>query len=212
MQRCTYSFSISTWFLGWQRFRRSDHTDLWSQIATVAKRKRMADETLRTLYIDELKDLLDAENQLIKAIPKMAEASTSPELRAGFEHHLVQTKNHAARLETILTALGEKPKGNKCKGMQGIVEEGDEILGEDFEGALMDSGIISAAQRVEHYEIAAYGCVRDYAKLLGETNAVQSLEQTLEEEKATDQKLTELAQVINRAAASLGTTARGAKA
>ena len=171
----------------------------------------MADETLRTLYIDELKDLLDAENQLIKAIPKMAEASTSPELRAGFEHHLVQTKNHATRLETILTALGEKPKGKKCKGMQGIVEEGDEILGEDFEGALMDSGIISAAQRVEHYEMAGYRCVRDYAKLLGETNAVQSLEQTLEEEKATDQKLTELAQTINRAAASLATTARGAK-
>jgi len=92
------------------------------------------------------------------------------------------------------------------------VDEGDEILGEDFEGALMDSGIISAAQRVEHYEIAAYGCVRDYAKLLGETNAVQSLEQTLAEEKATDQKLTELAQTINRAAANMGTTARGAKA
>jgi ferritin-like metal-binding protein YciE len=172
----------------------------------------MADETLRTLYIAELKDLLDAETQLIKAIPKMAEASTSPELRAGFEHHLVQTQNHAVRLETILTGLGEKPKGKKCNGMHGIVEEGDEILGEDYEGALMDSGIISAAQRVEHYEIAAYGCVRDYAKLLGETNAVQSLEQTLEEEKATNQKLTELAQTINRAAASFGTTAHVAKA
>jgi ferritin-like metal-binding protein YciE len=172
----------------------------------------MAEETLKTLYIDELKDLLDAENQLIKAIPKLAEASTSPELRAGFEQHLGQTRNHATRLETILTALGEKPKGKKCKGMQGIVDEGDEILGKDFTGALMDSGIISAAQRVEHYEIAAYGCVRDYAKLLGETNAVQSLEQTLAEEKATDQKLTELAQTINRAAASMGTTARGAKA
>ena len=158
----------------------------------------MAEKTLKTLYIDELKDLLDSENQLIKAIPKMAEASTSPELRAGFEEHLGQTKNHATRLETILTALGEKPKGKKCKGMQGIVAEGDEILGEGFEGALMDSGIISAAQRVEHYEIAAYGCVRDYAKLLGETNAVQSLEQTLAEEKATDKKLTELAQTINR--------------
>jgi len=161
----------------------------------------MAEKTLKTLYIDELKDLLDSENQLIKAIPKMAEASTSPELRAGFEEHLGQTKNHATRLETILTALGEKPKGKKCKGMQGIVAEGDEILGEGFEGALMDSGIISAAQRVEHYEIAAYGCVRDYAKLLGETNAVQSLEQTLAEEKATDKKLTELAQTINREAA-----------
>jgi ferritin-like metal-binding protein YciE len=172
----------------------------------------MAEETLRTLYINELKALLDAETQLIKAIPKLAEASTSPQLRAGFEHHLEQTKHHAARLETILTGLGEKPKGKTCKGMKGIVEEGNEILGEDFEGALRDSGIISAAQRVEHYEIAAYGCVRDYAKLLGETNAVQSLEQTLAEEKATDQKLTELAQTINRAAASLGTTSRVAGA
>ena len=161
----------------------------------------MAEGTLKTLYVDELRDLLDAENQLIKAIPKMAEASSSTQLRSGFEHHLEQTKNHAKRLEQILGLLGEPPKGKKCKGMQGIVAEGDEILAEDFEGALMDSGIISAAQRVEHYEIAAYGCVREYACLLGETEVVRLLEQTLEEEKETDKKLTELAQTINQQAA-----------
>lgn len=168
----------------------------------------MAQETLKILYVDELRDLLDAENQLIKAIPKMAEASSSAELRSSFEHHLEQTKNHAKRLEQILRVLGEEPKGKKCKGMQGIVAEGGEMLDEDFEGALMDSGIISAAQRVEHYEIAAYGCVREYAQLLGETEAVSLLEQTLDEEKETDKKLTELARTINREAAGKARSAR----
>jgi ferritin-like metal-binding protein YciE len=166
----------------------------------------MADDTLKTLYVDELRDLLDAEEQLIKAIPKMAEASASDALRSGFEQHLEQTKNHAARIEQILEALGEAPKGKKCKGMQGIVAEGKEMLDEDFEGALMDSAIISAAQRVEHYEIAAYGCVREYAKLLGENEAVSLLEQTLEEEKEADQKLTELARTINQEAAGVSPT------
>src|SRR5579872_2214075 len=149
----------------------------------------MADETLKTLYVDELRDILDAENQLIKALPKMAEASTSSDLRSGFEAHLEQTKNHAQRIEQILEALGEEPKGKKCKGMNGIIAEGKEILDEDYEGALRDAGIISAAQRVEHYEIGAYGCVREYAQLLGENEAVSLLGQTLEEEKETDQKL-----------------------
>jgi ferritin-like metal-binding protein YciE len=164
-------------------------------------------ENLKELYIDELRDLLDAENQLVKAIPKMAEASTSPDLRSGFEHHLEQTKNHVSRLEQILEGLGESPKGKKCKGMQGIVAEGKEIMDEDFEGAVMDAGIISAAQRVEHYEIGAYGCVREYAQLLNDTQAVSLLEQTLEEEKATDKKLTELSQTINRQAAGMGVEA-----
>jgi len=172
----------------------------------------MADDTLKTLYVDELRDLLDAEEQLIKAIPKMAEASASDALRSGFEQHLEQTKNHAARIEQILEALGEAPKGKKCKGMQGIVAEGKEMLDEDFEGALMDSAIISAAQRVEHYEIAAYGCVREYAKLLGESEAVSLLEQTLEEEKETDQKLTELARTINPEAAGTSSRTRSAGA
>jgi ferritin-like metal-binding protein YciE len=161
----------------------------------------MSDETLKTLYVDELRDLLDAENQLIKALPKMAESSTSDQLRSGFEHHLEQTRAHATRIEQILEALGEAPKGKKCKGMQGIVAEGKEILGEDYEGELMDSAIISAAQRVEHYEIAAYGSVREYAQLLGENEAVSLLSKTLEEEKETDQKLTELARTINQQAA-----------
>jgi ferritin-like metal-binding protein YciE len=172
----------------------------------------MADDTLKTLYVDELRDLLDAEEQLIKAIPKMAEASASDALRSGFEQHLEQTKNHAARIEQILEALGEAPKGKRCKGMQGIVAEGKEMLDEDFEGALMDSAIISAAQRVEHYEIAAYGCVREYAKLLGESEAVSLLEQTLEEEKETDQKLTELARTINPEAAGTSSRTRSAGA
>jgi ferritin-like metal-binding protein YciE len=163
----------------------------------------MADETLKTLYVDELRDLLDAENQLIKAIPKMAEASTSEALRAGFEHHLEQTRTHATRIEQILEALGEAPKGKKCKGMQGIVAEGKEILDEDYDGDLMDSAIISAAQRVEHYEIAAYGCVREYAQILGENEAVSLLSKTLEEEKETDQKLTELAHTANQSAAGV---------
>lgn len=162
-------------------------------------------ENLKTLYINELRDLLDAEDQLIKAIPKMAEASTSGQLRSGFELHLEQTKGHAQRLTQILEALGEPAKGKKCKGMQGIVSEGKEILDEDYEGAVRDAGIISAAQRVEHYEIGAYGCVREYAQLLGQSEAVSLLEATLEEEKETDKKLTELSQSINQQAASEGT-------
>jgi ferritin-like metal-binding protein YciE len=172
----------------------------------------MADETLKTLYVDELRDLLDAETQLVKALPKMAESSTSSELRSGFEHHLEQTKTHAARIEQILEALGEAPKGKKCKGMQGIVAEGKEILDEDYEGELMDSAIISAAQRVEHYEIAAYGCVREYAQLLGESEAVSLLSKTLEEEKETDHKLPELAKTINQQAAGTAGIARSAGA
>lgn len=155
---------------------------------------------LKTLYVDELRDLLDAEKQLVKALPKMAKATTSEQLRSGIEHHLEQTKNHAKRIEQILEALGEEPKGKKCKGMNGIIAEGKEILDEDYEGALRDAGIISAAQRVEHYEIGAYGCVREYAQLLGENEAVSLLGQTLEEEKETDQKLTELARGINEQA------------
>lgn len=158
----------------------------------------MPDETLKTLYVDELRDLLDAEKQLIKALPKMAEATSASNLKSGIEHHLEQTKTHAERLEQILEALGESPKGKKCKGMNGIVAEGKEILGEDYEGAVLDSAIISAAQRVEHYEIAAYGCVREYAQVLGENEAVSILGKTLEEEKETDQKLTEMAHAINQ--------------
>jgi ferritin-like metal-binding protein YciE len=154
-------------------------------------------QALKELYVDELKDIYNAENQLVKALPKMAKAATSDDLRSGFEEHLEQTRSHVQRLEQIFKALGEKPTGKKCKGMEGLVAEGQEMMDEDFEDDLMDAALISAAQRVEHYEIAAYGTVRTYAELLGEEQAVTLLELTLEEEKETDQKLSDLASDIN---------------
>jgi ferritin-like metal-binding protein YciE len=157
---------------------------------------------LRHLYVDELKDLYSAENQLVKALPKMAKASGSQDLRAGFEAHLEQTKEHVARLEKIFKSLGESPKGKKCKGMEGLIKEGGELIEEDPAPEELDAGLISAAQRVEHYEIAGYGCVSAYAKLLGEDEATSLLRQTLEEEKETDKKLTQLAGHINIEAAN----------
>jgi ferritin-like metal-binding protein YciE len=162
----------------------------------------MKTATLRDLYVDELKDLYDAENRLVKALPKMAKTATSADLRSGIEEHLEQTKEHVNRLKQILTDMGEKAGGKKCPGMIGILDEGAEMMDEDFEGSLMDAALISAAQRVEHYEIAAYGCVRSWAKLLGEGEARQLLEKTLEEEKETDQKLTKLSEQINSQAES----------
>jgi ferritin-like metal-binding protein YciE len=167
----------------------------------------MEQNQLKELYVDELRDIYNAENQLIKALPKMAKAATSEDLRAGFEEHLEQTKGHAQRLEQIFTALGEKPSGKKCKGMEGLIEEGKEMMEEDLEDEARDAGLISAAQRVEHYEIAAYGCVRTYAKILGEDEAASLLQQTLEEEKETNEKLTELAEKINVEAAGSGNEA-----
>lgn len=162
----------------------------------------MKKSTLKELYVDELRDIYSAEQQLTKALPKMAKASTSEQLRAGFEQHLEQTKGHIERLQQIFDLLGEKPTGKKCKGMEGLVSEGAEMIEDDkLEGEVKDAGLISAAQRVEHYEIAAYGCVRTYAELLGEKKAVELLEATLQEEKVTDQKLTELAEDINLEAA-----------
>jgi ferritin-like metal-binding protein YciE len=157
----------------------------------------MEHQALKELYIDELRDIYNAENQLLKALPKMAKAANSDELRTGFEEHLEQTRGHVQRLEQIFKALGEKAPGKKCKAMEGLVSEGAEVMGEDYEEDVMDAALISAAQRVEHYEIAAYGTVRTYAELLGEDNATQLLEQTLEEEKETDQKLTDMAGEIN---------------
>jgi len=157
----------------------------------------MPTDGLRELYIDELKDLHNAENQLVKALPKMAKAASSEELRQGFEEHLEQTKEHVQRLEEIFKALDESPKGKKCVGMEGLVKEGSEIMQEDFDDSVLDAALIGAAQRVEHYEIAAYGTVAAFAKLLGETQHASLLEETLEEEKETDEKLTELAEEIN---------------
>jgi ferritin-like metal-binding protein YciE len=160
----------------------------------------MPNEGLKELYIDELKDLYSAENQLVKALPKMAKAASSEELRQGFEEHLEQTKEHVARLEKIFDALDESPKGKKCMGMEGLVKEGSEVMGEDFEDAVMDAALIGAAQRVEHYEIAAYGTASEFANLLGESEHVSLLQETLQEEKETDEKLTELAKQINQQA------------
>ncbi len=162
----------------------------------------MQQNQLKELYVDELKDIYNAENQLVKALPKMAKAARSEELRAGLREHLEQTKGHVQRLEQIFGALGEKPTGKKCKGMEGLVAEGKEMMEEDLEGEALDAGLISAAQRVEHYEIAAYGCVRTYANILGEKEAASLLQETLAEEKQTDQKLTELAEQINVEAAT----------
>src|ERR1700722_6113402 len=164
--------------------------------------EEMAQNTLKQLYVDELRDIYDAEKQLVKALPEMAEAATSEELRSGFEKHLGQTKEHARRLEQIFSELGEKPTGKKCKAMQGLVAEGSEMIEADFEGEVKDAGLISAAQRVEHYEIAAYGTVRNFASVLGQQNAASLLEKTLNEEKETDEKLTELLDGINAEAAS----------
>ncbi len=157
----------------------------------------MTKDSLRELYIDELKDLYSAEKQLTKALPKMAKASSSDELRTGFEEHLEQTKGHVQRLEEIFTMLEAKPTGKKCMGMEGLIKEGAEIMGEDFSEDVMDAALISAAQRVEHYEIAAYGTVSAYADLLGESEQASLLRETLEEEKETDQKLTQLSEEIN---------------
>jgi ferritin-like metal-binding protein YciE len=161
----------------------------------------MTQKTLKELYVDELRDLYDSEQQLIKALPKMVKAANSDELSTGFEEHLQQTKEHARRLEQIFQAIGEPVKGKKCKGMQGIVAEGAEAISEGFEGPLMDAALIGAAQRVEHYEIAGYGTVHAFATELGEDEAASLLEQTLREEKETDQKLTELSTEINQQAA-----------
>ena len=157
----------------------------------------MPNENLKKLYIDELKDLFSAESQLLKALPKMAKAASSDELRTGFEKHLEQTKGHVQRLEEIFESLGENPKGKKCVGMQGLVEEGSEVVEEGFEDAVLDAGLIGAARRVEHYEMAAYSAVCEFAKVLGETKHAALLQKTLVEETQTDEKLAELAKEIN---------------
>lgn len=154
-------------------------------------------ESLRELYVDQLKDLYNAEQQLIKALPKMAKASTSEDLRAAFEDHLGQTRQHAQRIETIFEQMGEKATGKTCKAMEGLVKEGSEVMEEDMEDGIKDAAIIAAAQRVEHYEIAGYGCVKAYATRLGDEKAASLLEQTLQEEKQADELLNGIAEQLN---------------
>jgi ferritin-like metal-binding protein YciE len=156
--------------------------------------------SLNDLYLEELQDLYDAENRLIKALPKLAEAAESDELRNGFELHLKQTNEHARRLEQIFQRMGEEPKRKKCAAMVGLIQEGEDLMDEHYEEGVKDAALISGAQRVEHYEIAAYGCVSTWAGLLGDKESKAILEQTLSEEKETDRKLTELSETINKEA------------
>lgn len=158
---------------------------------------RRSQSTLSDLWIQELRDLYNAEYQIIKALPKMAKNATTDELRQAFEEHLEQTRGQVQRLEQVFELIGQPPKGKRCAGMQGIIEEGNEGAAEIQEGPLLDAALIATAQRVEHYEIAAYGTVRAYAEQLGEHDCAQLLEQTLEEEKMTDERLTEIATRVN---------------
>jgi len=154
-------------------------------------------ESLQDLYLEQLKDLHSAERQIIEALPKMIEQTTHAELRKGFEKHLDQTKEHLRRLEQIGQRSGQKLSGHKCKGMEGLLEEGAELMEKRADSDVLDAALIAAAQRVEHYEIAGYGTVRTYADLLGRKDWAQLLQQTLDEEKQADQKLTQLASHIN---------------
>ncbi|HWG18634.1 MAG TPA: ferritin-like domain-containing protein [Acidobacteriaceae bacterium] len=157
----------------------------------------MGVENMEELMLDELKDLYSAEKQIVKALPKMAKACESEELKQAFQSHLEETKGHVERLDQIFEVLGKGSRGKTCHGMQGLLEEGSEMLEEIEKGGVRDAALISAAQRVEHYEIAAYGSVREYAKLLGKKQIVSLLEETLEEEKAADEKLTSISQQVN---------------
>ena len=154
--------------------------------------------TLQKLYTDGLRDLYNAESQLLKALPKMAKAASSEDLKEAFEKHLEQTKGHVKRLEQVFEELDEKPKGKTCRAMKGLIEEGSELLEEDGETSVRDAGIIVAAQKVEHYEIAGYGSVRTFAHLLGQNKAAELLQATLDEESETNDVLNRLAEsVIN---------------
>ena len=163
---------------------------------TKKQSKNMKLNTLQDLFIDELRDLYSAENQLLKALPKMARGASSAELRQAFEEHLEQTKGHVERLEQIFDGLDESPKGKTCHAMKGLVEEGSEILDQDGEESVLDAGIIAAAQKVEHYEIASYGTVRTFAELLDQTQASKLLQETLDEEGEANKKLNALAEDI----------------
>jgi ferritin-like metal-binding protein YciE len=153
-------------------------------------------DTLQKLYTEELRDLYNAENQLLKALPKMAKGASSEELKDAIEKHLEQTKGHVQRLEQVFDQLGEKAKGKTCRAMKGLVEEGSEILEQDGDDSVIDAGIIVAAQKVEHYEIASYGSVRTFANLLGQNKAAELLQATLNEESEANELLNRLAETV----------------
>ena len=153
--------------------------------------------SLEELFIEQLQDLYSAETQLIKALPKMAEAAHSPQLKAGFRHHLEQTKVHAQRLESILARYDAKAEGKTCQAMKGLIKEGSETITEYTTDEVRDAALIADAQRVEHYEIAGYGTIRAFARLLEDSEAEETLTQTFEEESETDEKLTEISDSLN---------------
>jgi ferritin-like metal-binding protein YciE len=157
----------------------------------------MKNENLRELLVEELKDLYSAENQLTKALPKVAKNASDPQLKKAIESHLKETEGHVQRLEQIFEQLEESPKGKTCEGMKGLIGEADERIKEGGEPAVLDAGLIADAQRVEHYEIAAYGSAKNFANLLGEKQIVSLLDATLKEEKAADEKLTSIAESVN---------------
>jgi len=165
--------------------------------------KGMQESQLKKLFEDELKDIYWAEKALTKAIPKMIKNATSDELKEALEHHLSETENQVNRVEQVFQVLGKKAESKKCEAMNGLITEGEEIIEECEDGAMRDAGIISAGQKIEHYEIASYGTLRQFAETLGLNDAVELLEQTLDEEKAADEKLTEVAlSAVNMHAAS----------
>ncbi len=169
-------------------------------------------KSLNDLLVDQLKDLYSAEKHLVKALPKMAKAASNPELSAGFEEHLEQTREHVRRIEEICVQLEVSPRGKKCMAMEGLVEEGKELLEEDAEPEVLDAGLIAAAQKVEHYEIASYGSARTWAQQLGLDQVVRLLQETLDEEKETDEKLTQLAMsTVNAQAEMVGADGKASR-
>jgi len=151
---------------------------------------------LHELFLGELADIYNAEQQLTKALPKMAKAAKNDELREAFQEHLEQTENHISRLDQVFESLGESMKRKKCKGMEGLIEEGEEVISEQKDSNALDAGLIISAQKVEHYEIAAYGSLCSWAEQMSHNDALELLKETLEEEKTTDEKLTELAESL----------------
>ena len=168
----------------------------------------MSLDSVEKLFLEELKDVYNAEKQILRALPRMAKAADSPELEKAFTQHLKETEGQVQRLERIFKELGQAARGKKCKGMEGLLEEGKEVLEEEGDPAVIDAALIASAQRVEHYEIAAYGCLRAYASLLGYSDAERLLSQTLKEEEAADKKLSQLGESgINQSAAMAGSGA-----
>jgi ferritin-like metal-binding protein YciE len=164
----------------------------------------MALNSLQDLFLHELKDVLHAEKQILKALPKMAKATTNEELKAAFEEHLEQTEKQVERLEQVFEIIGKPARAKKCVGMEGLIEEGQELISEEPPAEVLDAGLIACAQKVEHYEICAYGTLATYAKQLGFEDAAELLGETLNEEKETDEKLTQIAMQLNQEAETAG--------